>query len=312
MGAQYFEGPFSALTSQACVVDVSTPVFSGIASVTPNNDGSFTLTWATATSSKTPVRYELYAALGIVSAASLFVTANRIAFAPGLVTSWKVFVLRDQVTYFLNGQTYTFGIRAVDSQNFTDSNVVVLNSTAIASGNIGGLFQATEVLLAADHVNLNNDHINFQADHVNFQADHTNFVADLATFASDLATLASYLVTMATNNTNAAANNTTMAGYLATFASLLTSLVSEIAALHSENIDFALNNSDLASQLTTLSGYLTTLAADIANLAATDSSLSASAASIASSAAAISGLISGGVLIGVIDEGETLTGEIDG
>lgn len=127
----YFAGAFESLAAKACLVDTSLPTFAGIASTTPQLDGSFVVTWALATSTKPPVRYEIYVSLGSVTAAALFVTANRVAFAPGALTAWRIFVLRDQVTYFMPGQVYTFGIRAVDSLNFNDTNVVILTSTAL-------------------------------------------------------------------------------------------------------------------------------------------------------------------------------------
>lgn len=130
MSSQYFAGKFSQLTSQACVIDTTPPTFAGIASAVFQLDGSALVSWASGTSTKTPVRYEIYVSPGSVTAASLFVTANRVAFAPGALTSWRIFVLRDQVTYFMPGQQYTFGIRAVDSQNYTETNTVVIVQTA--------------------------------------------------------------------------------------------------------------------------------------------------------------------------------------
>lgn len=146
----YFAGKFSSKAAVACIVDTSLPTFAGIASVTPQNDGSFVVTWVAATSTKTPVRYEIYAAPGSISAAALFVTANRVVFAPGAVTSWRLFVLRDQVTFFNQGSTYTFGIRAVDSQNFVDTNVVVLTSVCGAI-NYGTVAAAVWDQLQAAH-----------------------------------------------------------------------------------------------------------------------------------------------------------------
>lgn len=130
-GAQYFQSLFSQLSSKACVIDTTPPTFAGIASATFQTDGSAVVTWLAATSTKTPVRYEIYVSAGSVSAGSLFVTANRVAFAPGALLAWRIFVLRDQVTYFMPGQVYTFGIRAVDAQNYSDSNTVILTATAL-------------------------------------------------------------------------------------------------------------------------------------------------------------------------------------
>lgn len=270
---QYFKGKFYQLAGQACVIDVTPPTFSGIASVVPNNAGDFTINWSAATSTKTPVRYEIYVSLGVVSAAALFVTANRVGFAPGLLTSWKVNTLRDQITYFINGLTYTFGVRAVDSQNFSDSNVVVLTSTAIASGNIGGVFQATEAAFAATELLLAADHVNFQSDHTNFMADHANFVADLATFGTDLATFNTYLGTLAADLTTLGADLATLASIssaLSATASAIAAteilLASDEAAFAANNVTFSTHLTTLAADLVTLAGYLTTLGMDITQI----------------------------------------------
>lgn len=146
----YFKGRFQGLAPAACIIDTSLPTFAGIASVVFQLDGSAVVTWATATSSKPPVRYEIYVAAGSVSAGALFVTANRVAFAPGALLAWRIFVLRDQVTYFMPGQVYTFGIRAVDSENYSDTNTVILTATALYP-NYGSLAAAVWDQLKSAH-----------------------------------------------------------------------------------------------------------------------------------------------------------------
>jgi hypothetical protein len=118
------------------------PTFSGIASVTPKNDGSFTITWSAATGSPAlPVEYRMYVALGSVSAGSLFVNSNWVSTTKQTVVTGNVFQLGDGLTYFTNGLVYTFGVRAVSSQNVSDTNTAILTSTAIASGNLALVFQ---------------------------------------------------------------------------------------------------------------------------------------------------------------------------
>lgn len=187
--ADIYFSTFYGLSPVSCTIDSTPPTFGGITSVTPQSDGTFTVTWSAATSTKTPVRYEIYVSLGVVASAALFVTANRVAFAPGLLTSWRVGWLRDQITYFINGQIYTFGVRAVDSQNYSSSNVQLITSTAIASGNIGGVFQTVAT-------NLQNTETAFSADVDRFEDDLDRFEDDLDTLENIETDLAATAVSL--------------------------------------------------------------------------------------------------------------------
>ena len=138
--------------------NTTAPTFGGISSVTPKNDGSFTLSWSSATgSAATPIRYRMYVALGSVSAIALFVNSNLVGTTEQSVTSGNVFQLGSGTTYFVNGQIYTFGIRAVSSQDIADTNTVISNSTAIASGNVAVVFQTLITDLGTEITNLNSD-----------------------------------------------------------------------------------------------------------------------------------------------------------
>lgn len=142
--------------SNGAVVNTTPPTFGGVASVVPNTDGSFVVNWAAATgSAAAPIRYEIFVSPGSVSAATLFTPSNRVSVSSSALNSARVFVLQDQTTYFVNGQTYTFGVRAVSAQNISETNTVVLTSAAIGTGNLPALFQdiadelaATEALLS--------------------------------------------------------------------------------------------------------------------------------------------------------------------
>ncbi len=82
-------------TPESCIVDTNPPVFAGIASVTPNVNGSFLLNFIAGSSpNKNPLRYALYCALGTVNAATLFQSENitsyiaeRASDTPTLVTT---------------------------------------------------------------------------------------------------------------------------------------------------------------------------------------------------------------------------------
>lgn len=133
--------PISLVRSQAYqkassfgTLDVSLPTFAGITSVTPNTDGSFSLSHGTPTGSKPPYDVVYYAALGSVSAATLFQSSNRVS-AIDIGAEQRVFTLRDG-TYFVNGLQYTFGARAKDAFTYYETNTAVIVSTAIASGNV--------------------------------------------------------------------------------------------------------------------------------------------------------------------------------
>lgn len=136
------------------VQNITPPTFAGVTSVVANSDGSLTANWAAASGAAAmPIRYKVYAALGAsVPAASLFVAANIVAEASSLWTKANFFQLGDQTTYFVNGQAYTVGVRAFSAENISETNTVTANVTAIASGNIGGQFQAIHVELEADLV----------------------------------------------------------------------------------------------------------------------------------------------------------------
>jgi hypothetical protein len=134
------------------------PTFSGISSVTPFNDGSFGITWLPAYGiSASPTEYRVYVAYGSVTAASLFVNANWVLTTKQSATTATVFQLGDGITYFSNGNTYTFGVRAVSSQNVSETNAVIATSTAIGSGNLGSVFQDIINDLSSEISNLNSD-----------------------------------------------------------------------------------------------------------------------------------------------------------
>lgn len=124
--------------------DVSLPTFAGLTSVTPNTDGSFSLTHGTPTGSKPPFDVVYYAALGSVSAATLFQSSNRVS-AIDIGAEQKVFTLRDG-TYFVNGLQYTFGARAKDAFTYYETNTSIVVSTAIASGNV---YEEYQTILSA-------------------------------------------------------------------------------------------------------------------------------------------------------------------
>ena len=301
--AQYFNGLFEQLPSNNSVANITAPTFAGVSSVTANNDGSVTINWALATgSAATPIRYKVYIALGAsVPAATLFVGTNIAQEAQSTATFANVFQLGDRATYLVNGQAYTVGVRAFSATNVTETNTVTANVTAIASGNIGGVIQATAVSLASSATSLAATNTSLAAalvtlggyittfgtqlttmatNNTNAAANNSAMAGYLTTLSSYLSTLNGYLATFSTNNSNAAANNTAMAGYLTTFATDLGTLASNLAT-------FSTSNTTFANSLATFATDLTNLATQITSLTASATSISSSATSIASSASAL-------------------------
>lgn len=154
--SQYFSGHFDQNLPNAAIVNNTAPTFSGVSSVTPNASGAFGVAWSAASgAAATPIRYEIYVALGTVLAAALFNSSNLVKVVQG-VTSSFVDTLGDQTTYFVNGQTYTFGVRAVSAVGVSDNNTAVSTSTAIGSGNVPVALQTAITDLEASKVSIQN------------------------------------------------------------------------------------------------------------------------------------------------------------
>jgi hypothetical protein len=138
----YFAGPAYNKSSEACIVDLTTPTFAGIAGLTSSSDGSLVPTWLAGSTSKPRLMYEVYMAEGTVSGSTLFSTRDNItAIFPENSLLGRVYHLPDQSTHIVKGSTYTVGVRAVDSLGYQDSNTVVENVIAISSGNLTEVLQ---------------------------------------------------------------------------------------------------------------------------------------------------------------------------
>lgn len=294
MASQYFFGNFSARVPNASISDVNPPTFAGIQSVAANTDGSFTVSWLSASDATPPIEYNIYVALGSVTALTLFQSSNIVTISPASTVSKRIFTLSDQTTYYVNGQIYTFGVRAKDAVGNQDSNLVIATQTAIASGNLPVVYQniatqlaATESALqtdhtnfqsdhanfAADHSNLQTDHSNLQNDHTNFQGDHTNLVADHGNFVTDHSNFASDHSNFQQDHTNFQSDHTSLLSDHANFqtdhsnfqgdhANLQsdhTGLAAEVVTMTTQNTDFTNNNADFAAENTTLSGLVSAL-----------------------------------------------------
>lgn len=142
MAGQLFAGRFIQKLPQNCAVNTTPPAFSGITSITTNVNGSLQANWsAGTTSSKDPIEYLIYIALGSVSAATLFQSSNLVTMSPSGTTSRKVFTLANQTTYLIKNQIYTMGVRAKDSQGYTETNTAILTATATGYVDLPSVYQ---------------------------------------------------------------------------------------------------------------------------------------------------------------------------
>lgn len=168
----YFRGTMRQFTAPYSGVDTTLPTFGGIQAATPNADGTFTVTWNFGSTTKNPLRYEVYIALGVVPAITLFAgDFNIVKIVADHINSTIISTLADNSTYIVNGQQYTIGVRAIDAFGFESNNTQVITATAIGSGNLAGIFQTLATNIAATEALLAQDHLNFQDDHANFQRD---------------------------------------------------------------------------------------------------------------------------------------------
>lgn len=107
-------------TSEACIIDVTPPVFAGIVTASVQSRGQIRATWAAATDLALPLRYEIYAQAN--TATGLFSNPNNVV---GITNAlqFDFFTLRDG-SFLVNGTTYYVGVRARDGVSNIDSNLV--------------------------------------------------------------------------------------------------------------------------------------------------------------------------------------------
>lgn len=139
----YTPGGVRQSTPQSATIVTTPPIFGGITGVTPQSDGGFNVQWGSVTSINPPFEFQIYVGLGVLTATELFSlpiadlgTSNQ--------TNKTIYKLSDNSTYFVNGETYTFGVRCKDGVQNQNTNLTILTGTAIASGNLTALLQ-TEV-----------------------------------------------------------------------------------------------------------------------------------------------------------------------
>lgn len=116
------ENNFYQGTSQACIIDLTPPTFSGITFLDVESRGQIRSGWSAATDATAPIRYEVY--IKASTATGLFNTTNIIAVTPNL--QYDIFTLPDG-SFLQNGTTYYVGVRAIDGVNNRDNNVASMS-----------------------------------------------------------------------------------------------------------------------------------------------------------------------------------------
>lgn len=270
------------------IADLSLPTFAGITGVTPNTDGSFTVTRGAASSTKNPLKFKYYVKLGTVSAATLFASdANVAQIEPDTNTSARIFMDPDDVTYFVKGQTYTFGVKALDAFGIEGGPNTVMTATAIASGNFPVVMQSFLDQLAGyntayDALNTTHDGLNdTQAANNADQATENTAYGTLNTAHGVLNTaLASEISDAHQNNLDQDALNSTYNARNITHGTLNTAQAANNADQAQNNVDMdglnttydtlndthAQNNTDQATQNTAFGQHNTDLAAEITQM----------------------------------------------
>lgn len=118
-------------SSQACIIDITPPTFSGISGLTVGSSGQLIVSWSAASDTTPPIHYEIYVQAN--TATGLFSASNIAEIVIG--TNSSVFTLNDG-SYLAIGTTYYVGVRAVDAVGNRDNNTVSLN--AISTGIVAG------------------------------------------------------------------------------------------------------------------------------------------------------------------------------
>ena len=151
----FTENNFYQGTSQACLVDLTPPTFSGLSSLDVESRGQIRATWSAGTDVSNPIRYEVY--IQPTTATGLFSTSNIVALTPNL--QFDIYTLPDG-SFLTNGVTYFVGIRAVDAVGNRDGNTV---SNSVVSTGILTSIDTYEVEASYSRQDSGNIHITLWA-----------------------------------------------------------------------------------------------------------------------------------------------------
>ncbi|NDD83816.1 hypothetical protein EBZ38_05960 [bacterium] len=132
-------------SAQACVIDLTPPVFSGLSSVTLGTLGQIRAQWSAATDVSNPINYEVY-----IQANTSFGLFNVVNIAY-VTTQLQMNIFADSYGNLLqNAVQYYVGVRAVDAVGNRDANTVSLMQispgiTGAISASISGIFNIDDL-----------------------------------------------------------------------------------------------------------------------------------------------------------------------
>lgn len=134
-------------TPAACIADLTPPTFAGIVSLAAQVNGSLLASWLAATDPSDPITYDVFIALGVVTASSLFLAANRAQSVAGLQTA--LFQLPSGAL-LQDGQVYTVGVQARDAVGNVTSVTALLTatSTGVSAVNLSEVLRQLHILAA--------------------------------------------------------------------------------------------------------------------------------------------------------------------
>jgi hypothetical protein len=149
-------------SSQACIIDLTPPIFGGITFLTRGALGQLRASWATAIDLSSPIKYEVY--VQAESNLNLFNVANIAFITPNLQAD--IFSLANG-TLLQSGIKYYVGVRAIDSVGNRDNNIINFfqttpGITGATNAEINGVFavNTNNQLIASFWVNDNDGVIN--------------------------------------------------------------------------------------------------------------------------------------------------------
>jgi hypothetical protein len=131
-------------SSQACIVDLTPPVFSGIDFVTRGSLGQIRVSWLAASDISEPILYQVFVKPD--TGFNLFQSSNIAGLTSQL--SFDVFALGNG-SLIQAGIEYHVGVRAIDAVGNQDANLISLTQTSpgivgITAGKINGVFAVNE------------------------------------------------------------------------------------------------------------------------------------------------------------------------
>lgn len=161
-GNQLVSGGALQPTSQACIVDLTPPTFGGLTFLTRGTLGQLRASWAAASDTSSPIRYEVY--VQAEPASNLFNIANIALVTTNLQAD--IFNIADG-TLLQSGVKYFVGVRAVDAVGNRETNTISFSQvspgiTGATNASINGVFAINNnnQLIASFWVNDNDGVIN--------------------------------------------------------------------------------------------------------------------------------------------------------